>query len=75
MANGKPAPAPEGKVRARVLIDCALGRNGHVVMLSREEAADGVARGELDIHPDAVAYAEQAAADQAGPGDDAVIEA
>lgn len=50
----KPA-APEGTVRARVLVDGRYGKVDEVVEVPEVEAS---ASSELDAHPDAVAYAE-----------------
>lgn len=45
------------KIMGRVLLDCALGRVNDVVELDEAAAKAHAQAGELDIHPDAVAYA------------------
>lgn len=47
------------QVEARVLLACSWGAADDVVTLTKEDAEAGVSAGELDIHPDAVAYAKQ----------------
>jgi hypothetical protein len=47
---------PDGKTKARVLVDCRFGKVDDVVELTAEELAE--ASGQVDPHPDAVAYAE-----------------
>jgi len=51
-------PAPEGAIKARVLVACAHGRPNDVVEVTQDQAQQGQLAGELDPHPDAVAYAE-----------------
>ena len=58
------APAPATKVR--ILTACAFGQANQIAELTADELKDAVERGEVDPHPDAVAYAEQLAAAQAG---------
>jgi len=52
----KKQPAESGKVKARVLLDCAFGKVDQVVEVDAEEAKQHADK--LDTHPDAVAYAE-----------------
>jgi hypothetical protein len=56
MAGKKKEDLPEGKTKARVLVDCRFGKVNDVVEITAEEAAE--AAGQVDPHPDAVAYAE-----------------
>ena len=49
--------APSG-VKVRVLTRCSWGGPDDVVTLTVGEAEQAVAAGEVDAHPDAVAYAE-----------------
>jgi len=57
-----PAAQPaEGQVKARVLFAGAFGRVDAVVIVDADTAAAGLAAGELDPDPGAVAYAEQLA--------------
>lgn len=58
----KKQAADSAQVEARVLVASVWGKPDAVVLLSKEEAEAGVAAGELDIHPDAVAYAKSLAA-------------
>jgi hypothetical protein len=51
-----PAPAPE-LTKARVLATGIFGLADDVVELPADVLAQGVAAGQLDPHPDAVAYA------------------
>lgn len=53
------AAPPEGEVKARLLVDCDLGKCNDVVMIDADqlEALAGVA----DADPAAVAYAESTA--------------
>lgn len=65
--DGSPPPAddatpPPTSVRARVLVQCRHGRPDDLVTLPADEAAEGVAAGDLDADPSAVAYAELLAA-------------
>jgi hypothetical protein len=55
MANEK----AKGKVKARVLVDCAIGRCNEVVEV--EEAQLVSLAGQVDADPSAVAYAESLA--------------
>ena len=54
----KKQPTDSAQVEARVLLDCSWGAADEVVALTKEEAEAGVVAGELDTHPDAVAYAK-----------------
>lgn len=56
----KKQAAESAQVEARVLVASVWGKPDAVVSLSKEEADAGVAAGELDTHPDAVAYAKAA---------------
>lgn len=58
----KKQPTEGAQVEARVLLSCSWGAADDVVTLTREEAEIGVSSGELDTHPDAVAYAKSVAA-------------
>ena len=51
-----PAPAPK-LTKARVLATGVFGVADEVVELSSDALAQGVAAGQVDSHPDAVAYA------------------
>jgi hypothetical protein len=63
MAKTTPAAALAAEtVRARVLFASAWGPVDSVVDVAPEEAAAGVAAGELDPDPASVAYAESLAA-------------
>lgn len=55
MATKKPSSAPDGLVKARVLVDCIYGKVNDVVQITQAEAD---ASSDVDAHPDAVAYAE-----------------
>jgi len=52
-----PTPAP-GLIKARVLVAGSFGAPDDVVSLAPDALAAGVSAGQLDPHPDAVAYAE-----------------
>lgn len=52
-----PAAAVDKPVQARVLVRCAFGEVDDVVHLPAAEIQAGRDAGELDPHPDAVAYA------------------
>lgn len=54
MAKNQTATAAAETVKARVLVDGAYGKVNDVVDVT---AAEAEASGELDSHPDAVAYA------------------
>jgi hypothetical protein len=54
----KTAAPKAGKTEARVLVACAWGQVNDVVPVSTEDAAAGLAAGELDPSPEAVAYAK-----------------
>lgn len=60
----KKQPTEGAQVEARVLLACSWGAADDVVSLTKEETEAGVAAGELDTHPDAVAYAKSLAADK-----------
>lgn len=47
---------PEGKVKARVLLDCALGKPNDVVEIDAKQQVEF--EGAVDTDPAAVAYAE-----------------
>ena len=53
-----PEAQPRPPVECRVLTACGFGNPNDVVTVSAEEAGQGAAVGELDPHPDAVAYAK-----------------
>lgn len=53
----KPA-APSGKIKVRILVDCAAGKCNTVVEVDASEAHSLVANGEADDSAAAVAYAE-----------------
>jgi hypothetical protein len=55
----KEQKAPEGKVKARVLVDCAYGRCDDVVEIDAA-SVEGLS-GVVDAEPAAVAYAESLA--------------
>lgn len=48
----------EGTTKARVLRDCDYGKADDVVEIAADALAGAVAAGEVDPHPEAVAYAE-----------------
>ncbi len=52
------------QIEARVLVDSSWGAVNEVIVVTKEEADAGVAAGEIDIHPDAVAYAKSLGAAQ-----------
>jgi hypothetical protein len=52
----KTPKAPEGTVKARVLLKCSFGEPNDVVEVDAEMAA--ASAGQLDASPEAVAYAE-----------------
>ena len=56
MATRKPAAASSDLVEVRVLVRCAFGEPDAVVALPHDIAAAHA--GEVDPHPDAVAYAK-----------------
>lgn len=58
MAKKQPVVQDDGNVKARVLIDCNIGKNGDVIELNAAQAEFFVADGSVDTDPDAVAYAE-----------------
>ena len=60
----KKQPTDGAQIEARVLLDSSWGSVNDVITVTKEEADAGVAAGEIDIHPDAVAYAKSLAADQ-----------
>ena len=49
---------PQASVKARVLMDGAYGRVDDVIEISAAEVQQAEASGQVDTHPDAVAYAE-----------------
>jgi hypothetical protein len=58
MATKKQAATEDGTVKARVIFDGRFGKVNDVVELDRADAAAGASMGDLDTHPEAVAYAE-----------------
>lgn len=59
-ATPTPAPTPAPKLeltKARVLVTGVFGATDDVVELQPDLLAQGVLSGQLDKHPDAVAYA------------------
>jgi len=46
------------KTKARVLLDCAYGKVDEVIEIESADLAVAEASGQVDTHPDAVAYAE-----------------
>lgn len=59
MATKKDAAVGTGEpVEARVLVDGAYGKVDDVVEIPAESVDAAVGTGEVDIHPDAVAYAK-----------------
>lgn len=59
MANkNDSAVAADEPVEARVLVDGAYGKINDVVEIPAESIDSAVAAGEIDTHPDAVAYAK-----------------
>jgi len=57
-----PTPAP-GPIKARVLVAGSFGVPDDVVSLAPDALSAGVSAGQLDPHPDAVAYAESMSAE------------
>lgn len=53
----KEQPA-DGKVKARVIVAGLFGKMNEVVELDKDAAEAAKASGDIDTHPDAVAYAE-----------------
>ena len=45
-------------MKARVLVDGAFGKADQVVELDGDQLAQAIASGQVDPHPEAVAYAE-----------------
>lgn len=62
-----PAPPAEVRLQVRVLRDCDIGVTDAVVELPEAEAATRAAAGQVDPHPDAVAYALSLQAQVAAP--------
>lgn len=62
---GKNASPEPTLTEARVLISGKFGAVDQVVALNDADLAEAVALGEVDPHPDAVAYAKTLAAPQA----------
>lgn len=52
---------PAEPMEAVLLRDCQFGKVGEVVTLDAADAAQAVEQGMADPHPDALAYAKQAA--------------
>ena len=44
--------------KVRVLVECAFGQPDDVIELDGEALAKAIASGQVDAHPEAVAYAE-----------------
>lgn len=59
--NPQTKPEAGKKVKARVLVECSLGKPNDVVTLSEAEAKSAQADGIADANPAAVAYAEKLA--------------
>ena len=55
MATTKKQPSA---AKARVLVDGAFGKPDDVIELDGEALAQALASGQVDAHPEAVAYAE-----------------
>lgn len=49
---------PQASVKARVLMDGAYGQVNDVIEIQAAEVQQAEASGQVDAHPDAVAYAE-----------------
>lgn len=49
---------PVGKTKARVLLDCSYGKVDEVIEIEAAELYVAESSGQVDTHPDAVAYAE-----------------
>jgi hypothetical protein len=58
------------KLKVRVLLDCALGAADDVVELDAATAAEAAKAGQVDPHPDAVAYALTLAQNRSKPSPD-----
>lgn len=59
MAKKQPAEqADDGTVKARVIVAGLFGQMNDVVVLDKAAAEAAQASGDIDAHPDAVAYAE-----------------
>jgi hypothetical protein len=54
----KPAEQADGTVKARVIVAGTFGKMNDVVTLDKATAEAAQALGDVDAHPDAVAYAE-----------------
>jgi hypothetical protein len=48
----------DGSIKARVIVAGLFGAMNEVVVLDKAAAAAAQATGDIDTHPDAVAYAE-----------------
>jgi hypothetical protein len=46
------------KTKARVLVDCGYGKVDDVIEIDAADLSVAQASGQVDTHPDAVAYAE-----------------
>lgn len=60
----KKQPTDGAQIEARVLVDSCWGAPNDVITVTKEEADAGVAAGELDPDPEAVAYAKSLGAAQ-----------
>ena len=47
-----------GKTKARVLLDCSYGKVDEVIEIEAADVSVAELSGQVDTHPDAVAYAE-----------------
>jgi hypothetical protein len=58
MAKKPAEQAADGTVKARVIVAGTFGKMNDVVTLDKAAAEAAQALGDVDAHPDAVAYAE-----------------
>jgi hypothetical protein len=58
MAKKQADKIDDGTVKARVIVAGLFGKMNDVVVLDKAEAEAAQAMGDIDTHPDAVAYAE-----------------
>jgi hypothetical protein len=58
MAKKPAEKVDDGSVKARVIVAGLFGSMNDVVVLDKAAAAAAQATGDIDTHPDAVAYAE-----------------
>lgn len=61
----KQQKSPEGKVKARLLVECSYGKPNDVIEIDAD-VAESLA-GQIDTDTAAIAYAESLAAGQAAP--------